>query len=104
MQLLGLKCVGSRIAKEISCILKIPVLGIGAGSGCDGQFVVLHDLLGLNPKGSVLLSDNFFENNQHPEKYFINFLKTSRNGITGAIRDYVDAVKNKSFPNKNESY
>ena len=98
MQILVLKCVEKSIAKEITQRLKIPVLGIGAGPECDGQFIILHDLLGLNCKGSILLDDNYLNTNGSPKKYFRNFLKTSRDGIAGAIRDYVDAVKNKSFP------
>ena len=42
-----LECIPARIAEEITAALKIPTIGIGAGSACDGQVLVLHDLLGL---------------------------------------------------------
>ena len=43
-----LECVPANLAKEISESLRIPTVGIGAGPGCDGQILVLQDLLGLN--------------------------------------------------------
>ena len=59
MQLLILKCVQASIAKEICDKLKIPVLGIGAGVDCDGQILILQDLLGMNTHGSILLDKTF---------------------------------------------
>jgi 3-methyl-2-oxobutanoate hydroxymethyltransferase len=46
---LVLECIPGKLAREISATLKIPTIGIGAGADCDGQVLVLHDLLGLNP-------------------------------------------------------
>jgi 3-methyl-2-oxobutanoate hydroxymethyltransferase len=46
---LVLECVPGKIAGEITAALRIPTIGIGAGAHCDGQVLVLHDLLGLNP-------------------------------------------------------
>lgn len=44
-----LECIPEKLAREVTAKLKIPTIGIGAGAGCDGQVLVLHDLLGLNP-------------------------------------------------------
>lgn len=45
-----LECISSDIAKEITCKIKIPTIGIGSGPYCDGQVLVTHDLLGLYPE------------------------------------------------------
>ena len=44
-----LECIPQKLAQEITAARRIPTIGIGAGRGCDGQVLVLHDLLGLNP-------------------------------------------------------
>lgn len=44
-----LECIPQKLARSVSAKLQIPTIGIGAGSGCDGQVLVLHDLLGFNP-------------------------------------------------------
>lgn len=44
-----LECIPHKLAKEVSAMLRIPTIGIGAGVDCDGQVLVLHDLLGMNP-------------------------------------------------------
>ena len=46
---LVLECIPGPLAREITAALGVPTIGIGAGAGCDGQVLVLHDLLGLNP-------------------------------------------------------
>ena len=46
---LVLECIPQGLAAEVTSSLRIPTIGIGAGSGCDGQVLVLHDMLGLNP-------------------------------------------------------
>lgn len=46
---LVLECIPQKLARAVSASLRIPAIGIGAGAGCDGQVLVLHDLLGLNP-------------------------------------------------------
>src|SRR6185312_1613292 len=45
-----LECVSAELARDITPSLRIPTIGIGAGAGCDGQILVLQDLLGLNPE------------------------------------------------------
>jgi len=46
---LVLECISRELAREVTSALRIPTIGIGAGAGCDGQVLVLHDMLGLNP-------------------------------------------------------
>ena len=82
VSLLVLECVPHQLAAEITGQLKIPVIGIGAGSACDGQVLVLHDMLGLM-KRSPKFSKNFMEN---------------ASTIQAAVEDYVTAVKATTFP------
>jgi len=103
IQMLLLKCVHHEIAKEISELLKIPVIGIGAGRYCDGQILILHDLLGFNCEESVLFQYKH-DTGVQPKSHVRDFLKTSKDGIAGAIRDYADSVKSLDFPNENEIY
>jgi 3-methyl-2-oxobutanoate hydroxymethyltransferase len=77
--------LAERVAKELT----IPIIGIGAGGGVDGQVLVLHDMLGINTE------------------FKPRFLRTYLNlfeQITGAIGNYVNDVKSRDFPNKNEQY
>jgi 3-methyl-2-oxobutanoate hydroxymethyltransferase len=84
-----LEKVPASIAKKISSELSIPIIGIGAGNGCDGQVLVMHDLLGLNP--------NF--NPKFVRKYAdLNAI------VSAAIKNYVQDVKSRDFPNESESY
>ena len=46
---LVLECIPGKLARAVTRARRIPTIGIGAGAGCDGQVLVLHDLLGLNP-------------------------------------------------------
>ncbi len=80
--LLVLECVPASLAAKISDMLAIPVIGIGAGRGCDGQVLVLHDLLGVNPQ---------------PNKFSKVFLSGSAS-IATAVQNYVAAVKSGAFP------
>lgn len=81
--MLVLECVPSALAKQVSERLKIPVIGIGAGVDCDGQVLVLYDLLGITP-------------GKRP-KFSHNFLEAGRD-IPAALLAYVEAVKAGSFP------
>ncbi len=81
--LLVLECVPSALASEISQGLAIPVIGIGAGAGCDGQVLVLYDMLGLHAG--------------KPPRFSRDFLAAGGN-VVGALGAYVAAVKSGAFP------
>lgn len=84
-----LECVPAAIGKAISEKLTIPTIGIGAGSDCDGQVLVLQDMLGLN------------------QKFQPKFVRTFMNGfetIKKALNEYDCTVKERSFPSEKESY
>jgi 3-methyl-2-oxobutanoate hydroxymethyltransferase len=82
--MLLLECVPSELAAEISQAVKIPVIGIGAGSATDGQVLVMHDMLGLSLSGRT-------------PKFVKNFM-VGQSSIKDAISAYVKAVKDQSFP------
>lgn len=86
--LLVLECVPAALAAAISQELRIPVIGIGAGNRCDGQVLVLHDLLGLNPG--------------RPPSFSRDFLK-GRGAVAEALAAYVAAVRDRSFPGPDET-
>ena len=81
--ILLLECVPRKLAKTITELLEIPVIGIGAGPDTTAQIMVLHDVLGVSPI---------------TPKFVKNFLNDSDNGIPGAIKAYVKAVKEQTFP------
>lgn len=81
--ILLLECVPATLATDITATLNIPVIGIGAGAGTDGQVLVLHDMLGLNP-GKMA-------------KFVKNFMVDS-NDIPTALSAYHQAVKTRQFP------
>jgi 3-methyl-2-oxobutanoate hydroxymethyltransferase len=82
--MLLLECVPVELAADIAEAVKIPVIGIGAGSAVDGQVLVLHDMLGLSLSGRV-------------PRFVKNFM-TGQSDIQGALRAYVNAVKAVDFP------
>jgi 3-methyl-2-oxobutanoate hydroxymethyltransferase len=82
--MLLLECVPSELALEITQAVGIPVIGIGAGSGTDGQVLVLHDMLGLSITGRV-------------PKFVKNFMN-GQASIHAALSAYVAEVKAVSFP------
>ncbi|MEZ5463850.1 MAG: 3-methyl-2-oxobutanoate hydroxymethyltransferase [Lysobacteraceae bacterium] len=87
--LLVLECVPNAVAAAITADLDIPIIGIGAGADCDGQVLVMHDMLG------VALG-------RRP-RFVKNFLGEA-GSIKGAIRAYIDAVRDGSFPDAEHSY
>lgn len=78
------ECIPRPLAKQIMAAVRIPVIGIGAAPECDGQVLVLHDILGVSPG--------------KPARFVKNFLAGRSDGIEGAVRAYVAAVKDGSFP------
>jgi 3-methyl-2-oxobutanoate hydroxymethyltransferase len=87
-QLLVIECVPASLGKEVSAEINIPVIGIGAGVDCDGQVLVMHDMLGLGGK---------------PPKFVANFMQQS-DSIQGAFEAYVLAVREGSFPSQEHQY
>ena len=77
------------MAKRVSESVNIPTIGIGAGPDCDGQVLVLHDLLGI----TMDFSPRFL-------RRYLNLAED----IHGAITNYCDDVRNLKFPNEDESY
>jgi 3-methyl-2-oxobutanoate hydroxymethyltransferase len=82
-QMLVLECVPALLAKEITELLSIPVMGIGAGADTDGQVLVLYDMLGITAGKTLSFVKNFME---HPTD------------IRSAVRNYVHTVKSGTFP------
>jgi 3-methyl-2-oxobutanoate hydroxymethyltransferase len=80
---LVLELVPGELAREITESLEIPTIGIGAGGGCDGQVLVLHDMLGLNTDFNPRFLRRFAE----------------LGDVAGAaVREYVAAVKSAEYP------
>lgn len=88
--LLVLECVPSTLAAEVTQSLAIPTIGIGAGPDCDGQVLVLHDLLGIDTG--------------HRKPKFVKDFLAGQGSISGAIRAYADAVRSGAFPDADHSY
>ncbi|MEZ0470394.1 3-methyl-2-oxobutanoate hydroxymethyltransferase [Luteimonas salinilitoris] len=88
--LLVLECVPSALASAITAASPVPTIGIGAGAGCDGQVLVLHDFLGL-------------ESGHRRPKFVKDFLEEG-GSVAGAVRAYVAAVRDGSFPDEAHSY
>jgi len=84
-----LEKIPADLAKEVSESLTIPTIGIGAGKYCDGQILVMHDMLGIN--------------NEFKPRFLRQYL-TLQEQITTAVQQYVKDVKLKEFPNDEESY
>ena len=84
-----LEKIPAGLAKKVSNELEIPIIGIGAGNGVDGQVLVLHDMLGMT-----------HEFNPRFLRRYLNLYED----INQAVKNYVDDVKNQDFPNENEKY
>lgn len=84
-----LEKIPATLAKEVSEKLQIPTIGIGAGNYCDGQVLVMHDMLGINTE----FKPRFL-------RQYLNLYEQ----ISGAIKNYISDVKSGSFPNESESY
>jgi 3-methyl-2-oxobutanoate hydroxymethyltransferase len=84
-----LEKIPATLAKEVSESLKIPTIGIGAGSACDGQVLVMHDMLGINT--------------EFKPRFLRQYLNIHEQA-TKAVQQYVQDVKQGKFPNTEEQY
>ena len=87
--MLILECVPAELARHITEQLTIPVIGIGAGGACDGQVLVVYDMLGISTGKRPRFSKNFL---------------ADTNSIESALKNYSNAVKNGSFPTAEHSF
>ncbi|HEY0752314.1 MAG TPA: 3-methyl-2-oxobutanoate hydroxymethyltransferase, partial [Chitinophagaceae bacterium] len=86
---LVLEKIPALLAKEVTESLHIPTIGIGAGKFCDGQVLVMHDMLGINTEFKPRFLRQYL--NLHDQ-------------ITGAVSKYIEDVKSGGFPTDAESY
>jgi 3-methyl-2-oxobutanoate hydroxymethyltransferase len=84
-----LEKVPAALAKKVANQLQIPIIGIGAGNGVDGQVLVVNDMLGMSTEFSP--------------RFLRRYLNLDEQ-INGALEKYVSDVKSKDFPNENEQY
>tara|TARA_R110000850_G_scaffold39143_3_gene101821 strand:- start:338 stop:1156 length:819 start_codon:yes stop_codon:yes gene_type:complete len=86
---LVLEKIPASLAQKVAESISIPVIGIGAGGGVDGQVLVLHDMLGMTHEF-------------HPR--FLRRYLSLFEDISGAVKSYVTDVKSRDFPNDKEQY
>ncbi len=86
---LVLEKIPAHLAQKVAESISIPVIGIGAGSGVDGQVLVIHDMLGMN--------------NEFSPRFLRRYLNLYQQ-MTQAIGQYVEDVKSEDFPNASEQY
>jgi 3-methyl-2-oxobutanoate hydroxymethyltransferase len=84
-----LEKIPALLAKEVAESVQIPIIGIGAGRYCDGQVLVMHDLLGITT--------------EFQPRFLRRYLQLHEE-ITGAVRQYIHDVKARDFPNEQEQY
>ena len=84
-----LEKIPATLASEVSKSIQIPTIGIGAGPHCDGQVLVMHDMLGINTEFKPRFLRQYL--NLHEQ-------------ILVAIEQYISDVRTNSFPNEQESY
>jgi len=84
-----LEKIPALLAEEVSKSLHIPTIGIGAGGGCDGQVLVMHDLLGINT--------------EFQPRFLRKYLNLAEQ-VTGAVQHYITDIKSGDFPNEKEQY
>jgi 3-methyl-2-oxobutanoate hydroxymethyltransferase len=84
-----LECIPAKLAEHITKMLRIPTIGIGAGAGCNGQILVLQDLLGMNMEFRPRFVRPFWD---------------GAGSILDAVGHFDEAVKSGAFPANEESY
>jgi 3-methyl-2-oxobutanoate hydroxymethyltransferase len=87
--LLIVECIPAVLGERLATELRIPVIGIGAGSGCDGQILVLQDMLGITPG--------------RPPRFARDFMADA-SSIPDAVAQYVAAVRQGDFPTQAHSF
>lgn len=86
---LVLEKIPAKLAERVTNEISIPTIGIGAGGGCDGQVLVIHDMLGLNKEFNPR---------------FLRRYADLHSVMTDAVQNYIKDVKDKDFPNQDEQY
>jgi 3-methyl-2-oxobutanoate hydroxymethyltransferase len=84
-----LEKIPAALAKEVTASVSIPTIGIGAGGDCDGQVLVMHDMLGITT--------------EFKPRFLRQYLNLGEQ-IDGAVKQYVADIKSSNFPNESESY
>ncbi len=84
-----LEKIPANLAKEVTESINIPTIGIGAGKFCDGQVLVMHDMLGINTEFKPRFLRQYL--NMHQQ-------------VTEAVQKYIKDIKSNDFPNENEQY
>ena len=84
-----LECVPSKLADKVSKSLKIPTIGIGAGAGCDGQVIVINDILGMDADFTPKLAKKYVDLNKI---------------ISEAVTSYMTEVVARTFPSEENSF
>jgi 3-methyl-2-oxobutanoate hydroxymethyltransferase len=86
---LVLEKIPAALAEKVAKSISIPVIGIGAGGGVDGQVLVIHDMLGIN--------------NEFKPRFLRQYLNL-HDQIDSAVKQYISDVKSSDFPNEKEQY
>ena len=84
-----MECIPAKLAKQVTESLACPTIGIGAGIDCDGQVLVLHDILGIYSGKTPRFTQNFM---------------AGATSIQDAVKAYVQAVKTGTFPTENHAF
>ncbi|MBD8635229.1 3-methyl-2-oxobutanoate hydroxymethyltransferase [Stenotrophomonas sp. CFBP 13725] len=85
-----LECLPTPVAAAVTAAVSVPTIGIGAGPQCDGQVLVMHDLLGLD--------------SGHRRPKFVKDFLAEGGSVAGAVRAYADAVRDGTFPDAEHAY
>lgn len=84
-----LEKIPAALAKEVTQLVSIPTIGIGAGNACSGQVLVMHDMLGINQE----FKPRFL-------RQYLNIAEQAHQ----AVQQYIQDVKSRNFPNEQEQY
>jgi len=84
-----LEKIPAKLAEEVSKSISIPTIGIGAGGACDGQVLVMHDMLGINTEFKPRFLRQYLNIHEQASK---------------AVQQYITDIKSGDFPNESEQY